>query len=337
MIAATSQNRHKTPDRRPGTQCGTVACMISLQDVTKQYPDGTVAVNALDLEVDEGVICALVGPSGCGKTTTMRMINRLIEPTSGKILVAGEDVTGLDVRELRRRIGYVIQNAGLFPHYTVRKNVATVCRLLGWDKAKTAARVDEMLDLVDLDPATFGDRYPHQLSGGQRQRVGVARALAADPPVLLMDEPFGAVDPIARERLQDEFLALHERVRKTVVLVTHDIDEAVKLGDRIAVMKQGGYLEQYASPAQVLGFPVNEFVADFVGSDRAIKRLRVSPIPPLASEGIPAAPGVPDVPPDGSLYDLLAAVLQSPESQARVDGHVVRLEDIDALMRVSQA
>ncbi len=311
--------------------------MISLQDVTKQYPDGTVAVNDLTLEIDEGVICALVGPSGCGKTTTMRMINRLIEPTSGKILVNGEDVTSLDVQELRRRIGYVIQNAGLFPHYTVRKNVATVCRLLGWDKTKTATRVDEMLDLVDLDPSTFGDRYPHQLSGGQRQRVGVARALAADPPVMLMDEPFGAVDPIARERLQDEFLALHARVRKTVVLVTHDIDEAVKLGDRIAVMKQGGYLEQYDSPAAVLGFPTNEFVADFVGSDRAIKRLRVSPIPPLDSSVVEAGSGVIDVPADGSLYDLLAAVLQSPASLARVDGHAVRLADIDRLMRESRA
>ena len=309
--------------------------MISLQDVTKQYPDGTVAVSELTLEVDEGVICALVGPSGCGKTTTMRMINRLIEPTSGRILVAGDDVTSLDVRQLRRRIGYVIQNAGLFPHYTVRKNVATVCRLLGWDKAKTAARVDEMLDLVDLDPAIFGDRYPHQLSGGQRQRVGVARALAADPPVLLMDEPFGAVDPIARERLQDEFLALHQRVHKTVVLVTHDIDEAVKLGDRIAVMKQGGFLEQFDSPAAVLGFPVNDFVADFVGSDRAIKRLRVSPIPALTSEQVPGGPGVLDVAPEASLYDLLAAVLQAPDSLVRVNGQAVRLGDIDRLMRDS--
>ena len=309
--------------------------MISLQDVTKQYPDGTVAVSELTLEVDEGVICALVGPSGCGKTTTMRMINRLIEPTSGRILVAGDDVTSLDVRQLRRRIGYVIQNAGLFPHYTVRKNVATVCRLLGWDKAKTAARVDEMLDLVDRDPAIFGDRYPHQLSGGQRQRVGVARALAADPPVLLMDEPFGAVDPIARERLQDEFLALHQRVRKTVVLVTHDIDEAVKLGDRIAVLKQGGFLEQFDSPAAVLGFPVNDFVADFVGSDRAIKRLRVSPIPTLTSEQVPGGPGVLDVAPEASLYDLLAAVLQAPDSLVRVNGQAVRLGDIDRLMRDS--
>ena len=314
--------------------------MISLHEVTKQYPDGTVAVHDLTVEVGEGEICALVGPSGCGKTTTMRMINRLIEPTGGSILVAGDDVTSLDVQQLRRRIGYVIQNAGLFPHYTVRRNVATVCRLLGWDKATTATRVDEMLELVDLEPDTFGDRYPHQLSGGQRQRVGVARALAADPPVMLMDEPFGAVDPIARERLQDEFLALHKRVRKTVVFVTHDIDEAVKLGDRIAVMKQGGYLEQYDRPAVVLGFPANDFVADFVGSDRAIKRLRVSPIPTesLGDEVVEPGPGIIDVPSGASLYDLLAAVLQAESSIARVTpgGCAVRVGDIDRLMQASR-
>ncbi len=314
--------------------------MISLQDVTKQYPDGTVAVHDLTLEVDEGVICALVGPSGCGKTTTMRMINRLIEPTGGTIQVAGEDVTSLDVQELRRRIGYVIQNSGLFPHYTVRKNVGTVCRLLGWDKQKIAARVDEMLELVDLEPDTFGDRYPHQLSGGQKQRVGVARALAADPPVMLMDEPFGAVDPIARERLQDEFLALHARMRKTVVLVTHDIDEAVKLGDRIAVLKQGGYLEQYDRPAAVLGFPTSDFVADFVGSDRAIKRLRVSPIPvsALGDETVAPGPGVIEVAQDASMYDLLAAVLQAESSLARITpgGQAVRVGDIDRLMEASR-
>ncbi|MEZ5185119.1 MAG: ATP-binding cassette domain-containing protein [Candidatus Nanopelagicales bacterium] len=314
--------------------------MISLQDVTKQYPDGTVAVHDLTLEVDEGMICALVGPSGCGKTTTMRMINRLIEPSSGTIEVAGADVTSLDVQELRRRIGYVIQSSGLFPHYTVRRNVATVCRLLGWDKKKIAERVDEMLVLVDLEPEIFGDRYPHQLSGGQRQRVGVARALAADPPVLLMDEPFGAVDPIARDRLQEEFLALHQRVRKTVVLVTHDIDEAVKLGDRIAVLKQGGYLEQYDRPAAVLGFPANDFVADFVGSDRAIKRLRVSPIPvqSLGTETVDPAPGIIEVPASSSLYDLLAAVLQAQSSLARVTpgGQAVRLPDIDRLMQTSR-
>jgi osmoprotectant transport system ATP-binding protein len=270
----------------------------------------------------------------------MRMINRLIEPTGGVIQVAGEDVTSLDVQELRRRIGYVIQNSGLFPHYTVRKNVGTVCRLLGWDKQKIAARVDEMLELVDLEPDTFGDRYPHQLSGGQKQRVGVARALAADPPVMLMDEPFGAVDPIARERLQDEFLALHARVRKTVVLVTHDIDEAVKLGDRIAVLKQGGYLEQYDRPAAVLGFPTSDFVADFVGSDRAIKRLRVSPIPvsALGEETVQPRPGVIEVAQDASMYDLLAAVLQAESSLARITpgGQAVRVGDIDRLMEASR-
>ena len=314
--------------------------MISLQDVTKQYPDGTVAVHELTLEIDEGVVCALVGPSGCGKTTTMRMINRLIEPTGGTIRVAGEDVTSLDIQELRRRIGYVIQNSGLFPHYTVRKNVGTVCRLLGWDRQKIAARVDEMLELVDLEPDTFGDRYPHQLSGGQKQRVGVARALAADPPVMLMDEPFGAVDPIARERLQDEFLALHARVRKTVVLVTHDIDEAVKLGDRIAVLKQGGFLEQYDRPAAVLGFPTSDFVADFVGSDRAVKRLRVSPIPlaALSDETVEPGPGVIDVAQDASLYDLLAAVLQAESSLARITpgGQAVRVGDLDRLLQESR-
>ena len=314
--------------------------MISLQDVTKQYPDGTVAVHELTLEIDEGVICALVGQSGCGKTTTMRMINRLIEPTGGTIRVAGEDVTSLDIQELRRRIGYVIQNSGLFPHYTVRKNVGTVCRLLGWDRQKIAARVDEMLELVDLEPDTFGDRYPHQLSGGQKQRVGVARALAADPPVMLMDEPFGAVDPIARERLQDEFLALHARVRKTVVLVTHDIDEAVKLGDRIAVLKQGGFLEQYDRPAAVLGFPTSDFVADFVGSDRAVKRLRVSPIPlaALSDETVEPGPGVIDVAQDASLYDLLAAVLQAESSLARITpgGQAVRVGDLDRLLQESR-
>lgn len=315
--------------------------MISLRDVTKQYPDGTVAVNNLTLEVDEGLICALVGPSGCGKTTTMRMINRLIEPTSGTIEVAGEDVMGLDVEQLRRRIGYVIQNAGLFPHYTVRRNVGTVCELLGWEKSRTATQVDEMLELVGLDPDTFGDRYPHQLSGGQQQRVGVARALAADPPVLLMDEPFGAVDPVARERLQDEFLALQRRVGKTVVLVTHDIDEAVKLGDRIAVLKQGGYLEQYDRPATVLGFPSNDFVADFVGSDRAIKRLRVTPI--IESALVPATvepgPGVVDVADSDSLYDLLAAVLQAETGTARITpgGQSVQIDDIDRLMVASEA
>lgn len=314
--------------------------MISLADVTKSYPNGTVAVDHLTMEIDEGVICSLVGPSGCGKTTTMRMINRLIEPTSGTIRVSGEDITTLDVQELRRHIGYVIQSAGLFPHYTVRRNVATVCTLLKWDKKKTAEQVDQVLDLVGLDPDEFGNRYPHELSGGQQQRVGVARALATDPPVLLMDEPFGAVDPIARASLQDEFLALHQSVRKTVVLVTHDIDEAVKMGDRIAVLSQGGRLEQYSGPAHVLGFPDSDFVADFVGSDRAVKRLRVTPIvgEALTGETVGSGPGIEEVPESGSLFDLLAAVLRSEASLARLSqsGRAVRLGDIDSLLRASR-
>ncbi|HMC71212.1 MAG TPA: ATP-binding cassette domain-containing protein, partial [Mycobacteriales bacterium] len=245
------------------------------EHVAKRYPDGTVAVEELSLEVPAGAIAVLVGPSGCGKTTTMRMVNRLIEPTSGRIFVGGEDVTRTDPVKLRRSIGYVIQQVGLFPHQTVAANVATVPRLLGWDRRRTKARVDELLELVGLDPALHRDRYPHQLSGGQRQRVGVARALAADPPVMLMDEPFAAVDPVARDRLQAEFLRLQEQVRKTVVFVTHDIDEAIRLGDRIAVMRQGGHLEQYGDPAALLSTPATDFVADFVGADRTLRRLSV--------------------------------------------------------------
>ena len=249
--------------------------MIRLDRVSKRYPDGTVAVEELTLDVPAGAIAVLVGPSGCGKTTTMRMVNRLVEPTGGRIFVGGEDVTSADPVKLRRNIGYVIQQVGLFPHQTVAANVATVPRLLHWERRRTGERVDELLDLVGLDPAVHRDRYPHQLSGGQRQRVGVARALAADPPVLLMDEPFGAVDPVARDRLQAEFLRLQEQVRKTVVFVTHDIDEAIRLGDRIAVMREGGLLEQYADPATLLSSPATDFVADFVGADRTLRRLSV--------------------------------------------------------------
>ncbi len=252
--------------------------MIRLESVGKRYPDGTVAVHELSLDVGRGEICVLVGPSGCGKTTTMRMVNRLIEPTSGRIYLDGRDVTHTDPVELRRRMGYVIQQVGLFPHQTIAANVATVPALLGWKKARRTERVAELLRLVGLDPATYAERYPHELSGGQRQRVGVARALAADPPVLLMDEPFGAVDPIARDRLQEEFLRLHAELGFTVVFVTHDIEEAVRLGDRIAVMREGGHLEQYDSPATILGSPATEFVADFVGADRGLKRLAVTAI-----------------------------------------------------------
>jgi osmoprotectant transport system ATP-binding protein len=234
-------------------------------------------VDDLSFEVSEGELVTLVGPSGCGKTTTMMMVNRLIEPTSGRILVNGEDIAGVDPVQLRRRIGYVIQQVGLFPHRTVLDNTATVPALLGWKRAKARARAAELLDLVGLDPKRYGPRYPDQLSGGQRQRVGVARALAADPPVLLMDEPFGAVDPVVREQLQDEFLRMQAAVRKTVLLVTHDIEEAVRLGDRIAVYGQGR-IEQFDTPGAVLGTPATPYVAGFVGADRGLKRLSVTEI-----------------------------------------------------------
>jgi len=272
-----------------GTTQGSVDATIRLEGLGKRYDDGTVAVESLDLVVPEGELVCLVGPSGCGKTTTMKMINRLIEPTSGRIVLDGDDVTRVDPVQLRRRIGYVIQQVGLFPHQSIADNVATVPRLLGWDKKRSRARAGELLELVGLDPATYGDRYPAQLSGGQRQRVGVARALAADPPVLLMDEPFSAIDPIARDRLQGEFLRVQQEVRKTIVFVTHDIDEAVRLADRIAVFKQGGRLEQYDTPATILGTPASPFVADFVGAERGLRRLAVTGI---SSEDIEKQPVV---------------------------------------------
>jgi osmoprotectant transport system ATP-binding protein len=252
--------------------------MIRLDAVTKRYGKGPPAVTELSLDIAAGEVCVLVGPSGCGKTTTLKMINRLIEPSGGRIFLDGEDVTHADPVRLRRRIGYVIQQVGLFPHLTIGDNIGTVPKLLGWKRDRIAARVDELLGLVGLEPAGYRDRYPAQLSGGQRQRIGVARALAADPPVLLMDEPFGAIDPVTRARLQDEFLRLQAEVEKTVVFVTHDIEEAVKMGDRIAILDIGGVLAQYDTPAEVLGRPASKMVADFVGTDRGLKRLRVTPI-----------------------------------------------------------
>ncbi|MDQ1398115.1 MAG: osmoprotectant transport system ATP-binding protein [Acidimicrobiaceae bacterium] len=251
--------------------------MIRLESVTKRY-GSEVAVDNLSMEIADGELCVLVGPSGCGKTTTMKMINRLIEPTSGTITVNGTDIMSQSAVDLRRHIGYVIQQVGLFPHLTIADNVATVPKLLGWDKARVSARVTELLELVGLPPDQFGRRYPSELSGGQRQRAGVARALAADPPVLLMDEPFGAIDPITRDRLQGEFLRLQREVRKTIVFVTHDIEEAVRMGDRIAILAQGGHLQQYDTPAKVLGNPATPFVADFVGADRGLRRLTVTSI-----------------------------------------------------------
>ncbi|PZT72532.1 MULTISPECIES: ABC transporter ATP-binding protein [unclassified Streptomyces] len=251
--------------------------MIRFEQVTKRYADGTTAVDGLSFEVAEGELVTLVGPSGCGKTTTMKMVNRLTEPTEGRIFLDGDDISTIDPVRLRRRIGYVIQQVGLFPHRTVLENTATVPHLLGWKRARARARAAELLALVGLDPSVHGGRYPEQLSGGQRQRVGVARALAADPPVLLMDEPFGAVDPVVREHLQNEFLKLQEQVRKTILFVTHDIEEAVRLGDRIAVYGQGS-VEQFDTPGTVLGAPANAYVADFVGADRGLKRLAVTPV-----------------------------------------------------------
>ena len=245
--------------------------MISLRNVTKRFP-GTrePAVAELSLDIGAGETVVLVGPSGCGKTTTMRMINRLIEPTSGEILVGGKNVMAQDPVELRRGIGYVIQSIGLLPHRTVRQNMTTLPWLLGWDEARIAKRVEELVAMLDLD-ADLLPRYPSELSGGQRQRVGVARALAADPPVMLMDEPFGAVDPIVRERLQEQFLDIQRRIRKTIVFVTHDIDEALKMADRIAILNKGGVIEQYATPEEILSAPANGFVRQFVGLDRGLK------------------------------------------------------------------
>ncbi|MFJ9577371.1 ABC transporter ATP-binding protein [Streptomyces sp. NPDC101191] len=318
--------------------------MIRFEHVTKRYADGTTAVDDLSFEVAEGELVTLVGPSGCGKTTTMKMVNRLVEPTGGRILLGGEDVAEVDPVRLRRTIGYVIQQVGLFPHRTVLDNTATVPALLGWKKAKARERAAELLDLVGLDPGRYGHRYPEQLSGGQRQRVGVARALAADPPVLLMDEPFGAVDPVVRERLQTEFLNLQATVRKTVLLVTHDLEEAVRLGDRIAVYGQGR-IEQFDTPATVLGAPATPYVAGFVGADRGLKRLAVTPVTEADLEE-PAGDSGLAVPLGASLKDALAALLQhdagrvavhAPHDPDRVLGSLTTAGVHRALRRTSPA
>lgn len=302
MDATASSDGSTSPDE-----------MILLQGVGKTYPNGTVAVHELDLDVRRGEMVCLVGPSGCGKSTTLKMINRLIEPTTGRIILDGKDVTEGDPVELRRGIGYVIQQIGLFPHQKIINNVMTVPLLYGESKATARARALELLETVGLDPGLYADRYPHQLSGGQRQRVGVARALAANPPVLLMDEPFGAVDPVVRTKLQDEFLRLQRELGKTVVLVTHDIDEAVRMGDRVAVFAVGGRLAQYATPMELLARPADDFVADFVGSTRGLRRLTVTP---LREEHLEPLDGVNgghlgaaiDI--DSSLEEALAAMLR---------------------------
>jgi osmoprotectant transport system ATP-binding protein len=292
--------------------------MIRLENVSKTFPGSArPAVDRLDLDVPDGTTCVLIGPSGCGKTTTMRIVNRLIEPTSGRIVVEGQDVTRADPVELRRRIGYVIQQVGLFPHMTIAQNVATVPQLLGWPGPRIAQRVEEMLSLVGLEPAHFVDRYPRHLSGGQRQRVGVARALAADPPVMLMDEPFGAVDPVVRAGLQAELLGILRRLAKTVIFVTHDIDEAIRMGDLVAIMKDGR-LVQCASPGTLLSGPKDAFVADFIGADRALKRLTLTTAGEAATRISAASPGAPVVSPATSLRDVLSLLLASGADAATV-------------------
>ncbi|MEX0659725.1 MAG: ABC transporter ATP-binding protein [Egibacteraceae bacterium] len=264
--------------------------MIRLEELTKRYPGlEDPAVDRVTMAIPKGEIVVLVGPSGCGKTTTMKMINRIIEPTSGSIFLEGKDVTRINPDDLRRRIGYVIQQIGLFPHKTIADNIATVPKLLGWDKQRVTARVDELLETVGMDPGAYRNRYPKELSGGQRQRIGVARAMAGDPPVMLMDEPFGAIDPITRERLQNEFLRLQAEIKKTIIFVTHDIDEAIKMGDRIAILRQSARIAQFDTPETILTAPADDFVADFIGSGASLKRLNLSRVRDVELEDYPTA------------------------------------------------
>ena len=286
------------------------AAEIVFDHVTKRYGNSPrPAVDDLSITIPAGEICVLIGPSGGGKSTAMRMVNRLISITEGDITIDGESVNALDPVELRRGIGYVIQQIGLFPHMTAEANVATVPRLLGWEKARTRTRVRELLDLVGLDPDEHAGRYPGQLSGGQRQRVGLARAMAADPPLMLMDEPFGAIDPVTRERLQNDFLRLHREVRKTVIFVTHDIDEAIKMGDHICLLRQGGKLAQYGTPEEILAQPADEFVADFVGADRGLKRLSLRRVGDVELEPANGTGELPIVDSRTSLRDAVSVML----------------------------
>jgi osmoprotectant transport system ATP-binding protein len=312
--------------------------MIVFDHVVKRYGEGTVAVHDLSLRIEDGEIVVLVGPSGCGKTTTLKMINRLVEPTAGSISIDGRNTGDYDVNALRRSIGYVIQQVGLFPHLSVAENVATVPRLSGWSRDRINARVTELLDLVGLPAADYAKRLPAELSGGERQRVGVARALAVDPPVMLMDEPFGAIDPISRERLQDELLRLQGVVRKTIVFVTHDIEEAIKLGDRVALFQKGGILAQYATPAELLAQPASDFVRDFLGEGRMVRRLglirlRDVPLPPLNGRLAP----VERIDVDATLRDALDAVLQADDGRVAVlrEGTVVGVIDAETIRRAA--
>jgi len=313
------------------------AAEIVFEGVTKRYPGRTQpAVDDLSLTIPAGEICVLVGPSGGGKTTAMKMVNRLISITDGDIRIDGRSVNSLDETELRRGIGYVIQQIGLFPHMTVAGNIATVPRLLGWDRGRIDLRVRELLDLVGLDADGDRRRYPAQLSGGQRQRVGLARALAADPPLMLMDEPFGAIDPITRERLQDEFLRLHRELRKTVIFVTHDIDEAIKMGDRIAILQEGGRLAQYDTPDHILAAPASDFVARFVGQDRGLKRLSLATLEDLDLEPITNGASGPRAGVDTSLRDALSIMLThrgEPLVAVNGEGEPVGLVTVEAVSR----
>ncbi len=289
---------------------------IRLEKLTKRFPgQAQPAVEELSLEIPEGEIVIFVGPSGCGKTTTMKLINRLIEPSSGRIFLDDEDVTTVHPDQLRRRIGYVIQQIGLFPHMTIAENIATVPKLLNWDKARITRRVDELIETVGMDPDAYRNRYPKQLSGGQRQRIGVARAMSADPDVMLMDEPFGAIDPITRDRLQNEFLRLQAEIKKTIVFVTHDIDEAIKMGDRIAILRERSSIAQYDTPERILVNPADEFVADFIGRGAALKRLSLSRVRDIELSGWPTVA-------DGTDPAEVRRMLQAGDT-----GHLLVLDD----------
>ena len=311
--------------------------MITLDRLSKNFgTQGPTAVDGLSLTVNAGEICVLIGPSGCGKTTTMRMINRMVEPDSGRIEVGGRDVTKIDAVELRRSIGYVIQQVGLFPHMTIAENIATVPKMLGWDAARISRRVDELLALVHMEPGQYRNRYPRALSGGQKQRVGVARALAADPPVMLMDEPFGAIDPITRALLQDEFLRILRELGKTIVFVTHDIDEAIRMGSRIAILK-AGKLVQYDTPERILAQPANAFVEAFVGGDRSLKRLALLTVTAHMESGVASHNG-PHLYPETPLRDALSAMLAAGSSEAGVvdaRGVLLGRVTLDAIRRAA--
>ncbi|MEY9966837.1 osmoprotectant transport system ATP-binding protein [Streptacidiphilus sp. MAP12-16] len=311
--------------------------MISLRQVRKMYQgQARPAVDDFSMDIAAGEIVVLVGPSGCGKTTTMRMVNRMIEPTSGSIRVNGRDILSADQNQLRRSIGYAIQQVGLFPHMTVAKNVSIVPRMLGWDRRRVEQRVDELLDLVGLGAVEYRDRLPRQLSGGQQQRVGVARALAADPPVMLMDEPFGATDPITREHLQSEFLRLQKIIRKTIVFVTHDFDEAIRMGDRIAVLGEGSLIRQFDTPENILAHPADEVVARFVGAGASLKRLNLRRLSDVAWEPAPGRKPPASLPADATLHAALDAMVAAASTQVGVldaDGRLQGLVGIDTLMR----